>query len=279
REEIEPGASFDHDLLPADGVILVVDLSVDVTELHHREQNDDEHQDDGLRRGGTDVQPLEAGGVNLIDQNGGGGAGPALRHDVNDGEGIEKGINDVHHQKEEGGGRQQRKNDGPESAHRPRPVDGGGFQQGARNGLQPRQEEHEVIGNLFPDRRKHHQNHGVVRYQTRVPGQAGLHEVDGQNPDRGRKQEEPEHPRYRSGDGIGPDQHVAVDAGGLDDPVGQHCQEQGHTQPDYGDQHREIGGDLEGIEIVAIAQQFAEILQPDELAGQTEGVFQMEGLP
>src|SRR5690606_17250777 len=87
REEIEPGASFDHDLLPADGVILVVDLSVDVTELHHREQNDDEHQDDGLRRGGTDVQPLEAGGVNLIDQNGGGGAGPALRHDVNDGEG------------------------------------------------------------------------------------------------------------------------------------------------------------------------------------------------
>src|SRR5690606_24475453 len=96
----------------------VLHLAVDVTELEYGECHHDDHQDDGLRRRRAQVQATEAVLVHLVDQDGGGAAGPARCGGVDHRKGIEEGIDDVHDQQEEGRGRQQREHDVPESPGR-----------------------------------------------------------------------------------------------------------------------------------------------------------------
>src|SRR3546814_9189779 len=103
----------------------VIHLAVDVAELHHSEQYDDGHKYDRLGGRRTDVQALETGVIYLVDQNGCAGARAALRHDVDNGKGIEKGIDHIDDQQEKCGGRKQGEHDSPETACRAGAVDGG----------------------------------------------------------------------------------------------------------------------------------------------------------
>ena len=48
-------------------------------------------------------------------------------------------------------------------------VDGRRLDQRARDGLQPGQEEQEVVADLLPGRGDHHQDHGVAAVEVVVP--------------------------------------------------------------------------------------------------------------
>src|SRR6185436_6202989 len=86
----------------------VLHLLLDEAELHHRERDDDEHQDHRLRGGAAEVARLHAVVVDLVDEDLGGGGRPALRRGVDHAEGLEERVDDVHHEQEERRGREQR---------------------------------------------------------------------------------------------------------------------------------------------------------------------------
>ena len=67
-----------------------------------------------------------------------------------DAEGFEQRIDRVHHKQEEACGRQKRENDRAEPPPRGRAVDGRGLDERAGDGVQPGEEEQEVIRDLFP---------------------------------------------------------------------------------------------------------------------------------
>src|SRR5690554_2766842 len=99
-DDIQNGASFNHGSLDDKTMggmsrASVIDLAVYVAELHDRKQYDDDHEDDRLGCGRTYVQSFETGVVYLVDQDGCAGPGTALRHDVDDGEGVKESVNDV----------------------------------------------------------------------------------------------------------------------------------------------------------------------------------------
>ncbi|KZS01422.1 Uncharacterized protein APZ42_001930, partial [Daphnia magna] len=150
-QDREAGAFFNH------GAGSVLDFFLDKTELHHRQRHHDQHQDHRLRGRAAHVQRLEAVVVNLVNQNGRVFAGTALGGGVDDAEGVKKGINHVDHQKEKRGGRQEREHDGPKAVPGAGPVDGRRLQQGFGDGLQPRQKEQKVVGDLLPHGGHHDQ--------------------------------------------------------------------------------------------------------------------------
>src|SRR5687768_5891407 len=62
--------------------ISILHLALDVAELHHRQGDDDRHQDHRLRRGAAEVGRLYAVVVHLVDQDLRRAPGPALRGGV-----------------------------------------------------------------------------------------------------------------------------------------------------------------------------------------------------
>src|SRR3954467_13058456 len=59
--------------------ISILHFPLDVAELHHRQSNDDQHQDHRLRGGAAEVGALHAVVVHLVDQDLRGARGTALR--------------------------------------------------------------------------------------------------------------------------------------------------------------------------------------------------------
>src|SRR5699024_10714205 len=107
----------------------IVDLAVDVAKLRNSKKYDDQHQYDGLCGRRADIKSLEACVVNLVDQYCSAFARATLGCDVDDGKGVEKGIDDIDHQQEKRRGRQQRKHNRPETSYRSGPVNGSRFDQ------------------------------------------------------------------------------------------------------------------------------------------------------
>src|SRR5712664_41364 len=130
--------------------ISVLDLPLDEAELRHGQRDDDHHQHYRLRRGAAKVRRLHTVVVDLVDQDLRCARRAALRDGVDDAESLEERVHDVDHQEEEGGGREQREYDGPEAPARSRAIDGGGFDERARDGLQAGEEEKKVVADLLP---------------------------------------------------------------------------------------------------------------------------------
>src|SRR5271170_914474 len=113
----------------------VLDLAFDEAELEQRKRYDDHHQNDRLRGGAAQVQPLLPILVDLENEDhrrlhrtpvGGG---------VDDRERVEKRVDQVDHEQEKHGWREQWQYDRPEAPPRARTVDGSGFDQRAGYGL------------------------------------------------------------------------------------------------------------------------------------------------
>ena len=146
------------------------------------------------------------------------------------------------------------------------------------NRLQPGQEEEEVVADLLPHRGDHHHDQGVGAVQQRVPGHAEAFQPVRDDPERGIEQEEPKH----RGDGrrhrVGPDQQRLVDVGAADHAVGEHRQHQRDGQPENGHQQREHGRGLERRQVVLVAEEILEVLEPDELRIGAEGILHQQRL-
>ncbi len=241
-------------------------LRLDEAELHHRQRDDDDHQDHRLRRGAAEVGRLHAVVVDLVDQDLGRLPGPALGGRVDDAEGVEEGVDDVHHQQEEGGRRQQREDDGPEAPQRPGAVDGRRLDQRLRDRLQAGEEEQEVVGDLLPHRGDHHQQHRLVALEDPVPVDAPALEHVGDDADRGREHERPQHAGDRRRHGVGPDQQRLVGHRAAQHAVGHGREQQRDRDAEERHQHAEQRGDLERVEVVAVREQGGEVREADELA-------------
>ena len=197
---------------------------------------------------------------------------------MDDAEGVEEGVDHVDHEQEEGGRREQRKDDGPEPLERAGAVDRRRLEHRFRNHLESGQEEQEVVGDLLPGRRHHHQKHGLAADQHVVPLVA-----QGPQPQRedavGRaEQEQPEDPGHRGRDRIGPQQRAPVNRRALYHPVRQDREQEPGGQREKGGGDAELGGDEHRFEIMRIVEQFLEVLEPDELTSQTEGILHQERL-
>ena len=91
--------------------------------------------------------------INLVDQNVWWPANrpPALRRGaLDDAEGVEHGVDDVHDEEEEGHRRQQREDDRPEPLHAAGAIDCGGLDEGIGDRLKACQEEQEIVADLLP---------------------------------------------------------------------------------------------------------------------------------
>ena len=69
---------------------------------------------------------------------------------MNHAEGFKEGVDDVDDQQKEGGGRQEREDDGAKAGPEARTVDGCGFDHGFRDRLEPCEEEQEVVADATP---------------------------------------------------------------------------------------------------------------------------------
>src|SRR3990170_4363732 len=113
-------------------------------ELEERERADHYEEQDRLRRGDAPARGDERVLVETVDEDVRGAARPALRHDVDQAEDLEEGVERVHHEEEEGHRREDRERDPPEDAHAARAVDPGGLLELLRHGLEAGQEEDDV---------------------------------------------------------------------------------------------------------------------------------------
>src|SRR5439155_8693426 len=128
---------------------LVVDAALDEAELGHRQHHHQQHQDDALRRRAGIIEPFEAVEVDLVDHQLGGPRRAALGHDVDDAEAVGEAVGHVDDDQEEDGGRQQRQLDVAQPAQQAGAVHRAGLEQRARDRLQRRQEEDEVVADIF----------------------------------------------------------------------------------------------------------------------------------
>ena len=183
-----------------------------------------------MRGRAAEIAAEPAVGKHLVDHGGGGAGRAAAGHRVDDAEGVEEDVDDVDDQQEERGRRQQRKGDGPEPPHRAGAVDRAGLEDAFRDRLQAGQKEQEIIGDLLPHRRHHHQRHGVVAVQQRIPVEIHPAQRPRQRAERGMKHEDPEHAGDRGRHRIGPDHQRLVGAGGLQVLVGLGCKQQRNRQ-------------------------------------------------
>src|SRR6266581_9242411 len=104
--------------------------ALDKAELDRGQPDDDRHQYDGLRRRAAEIEPDHAVVPDLVDEDLGRLGGAALRHVMDDPEGVEKRIDDVDDEQEKAGWRQERKDDRPEPPARAGAVDRRGLDQG-----------------------------------------------------------------------------------------------------------------------------------------------------
>lgn len=86
-------------------------------------------------------------------------------------------LGDVDDEQEEQRRRQQGQLDIPDTAHRPRTVHCGGLDQRARNALQRREEEDEVVADIFPGEGDDDRDHRVLAVERGIP-EAGPDVVD-----------------------------------------------------------------------------------------------------
>ena len=117
----------------------------------------------------------------------------------------------------------------------PGAVDGGGLDHRFRDRLQPGQEEQEIVADLLPGGGQHHQRHGVVAVEQRVPVDAERAQAARHQAERGLEHEEPQHAGNGGRHRVGPDQQRLVDAGALDALVGLHREQQRDRQRERAD--------------------------------------------
>ena len=212
-------------------VLLILHALFDKAELENGQRHDHDHQYHRLRCRSAQIKRLEAIVINLVNQNGCVLARPALRGGIDNAESVEKGINHVHDQQKESGGRKQRKLHRPKTPPRPRAVNGRRLDQGFGNGLQAGQKKQEVVGNLFPHRRHHDQRHGVAAVHQVIPVQPGGPQPIADHADGRREHEEPQNPGHGGRHRVRPDEQGFVDGRALDHPVGHHGQHERERQP------------------------------------------------
>ena len=175
-------------------------------------------------------------------------------------------------------GESRGEDDGPEPLERAGPVDGCRFDQRTRNRLQSGEKEQEVVADLLPRGGQDDQDHGVGAVEVVVPVVADRLQAVGEDPDGRIEHEEPEHTGHRRSDGIGPDDQRPVGGRPLDDPVGHGRQQQGDTEGQGRGRDREHDGAAEALQVDGIREQADEVVEPDELAAEPEGVFEQDRL-
>ena len=124
--------------------------------------------------------------------------------------GFKKRIDDIYHQQEKGGRRQQRQNDGEETAPETCAVDRGRLDHRTRHRLQGRKEEQEIVADATPGGGHDYEPHRLAAIQDVVPLITDLPKIPGHDANARVEHEKPQHPGDRGGDGIGPDQKRAV---------------------------------------------------------------------
>src|SRR5256885_10024243 len=103
--------------------------ALDKAELDRGQPDDDRHQYDGLRRRAAEIEPDHAVVPDLVDKDFGRLGGAALRHVMDDPEGVEERVDDIDDEQEEARGRQPGEDNRPETAARAGAVDRRGLEQ------------------------------------------------------------------------------------------------------------------------------------------------------
>src|SRR5215472_6946253 len=83
------------------GFLAIVDAALDEAELHHGQEDDQQHQDDALRGGAGIVQAFEAVEIDLVDHQLRRPVRPAAGHDVDDAEAVGEAVGEADDQQEE----------------------------------------------------------------------------------------------------------------------------------------------------------------------------------
>ncbi len=229
-----------------------------------------------MRRRAAQVERLHAVLVDLEDQDRGGLHRTAAGRGIDDRERVEKRVDDVDHEQEEGRRRQHREDDRPETAGRTGAVDRGRLDQRFRDRLQAGQEEQEVVADLLPHGGDHDQDQRLPRIEQVIPVVAQRAQQVGYHAKRRIEQEQPEHGGDRRRDGVGPDQQRLVHLGAANDAVGEDGEQQRHGETDDGDQDGEYRRDLERRQVTRVVEQVAEVVEPDELRPGGERVLDQQ---
>ncbi|CAI8233525.1 MAG: Uncharacterised protein [SAR116 cluster bacterium] len=152
--------------------------------------------------------------------------------------GFKERVDDIHHQQEKGGRRQQRQNDCEEPSPEAGTVNRSRLDHRTRHRLQCGEEEQEIIADAPPGRGHNNKTHGLAAIQDMVPLIPDLPQIPGDNANARVEHEQPQHPGNRRRHGIGPYQQCAIGAGTLDEPVGKHRKKQRWDQGAQRNQNR-----------------------------------------
>src|SRR5439155_23892874 len=120
---------------------LILNLALDIAELQDGERDNDDHQHHRLRVGSTEVESLEAVGIDLVDEDLRSLPRTAAGRGVDDAERVEEREDDVDDQEKERRRRKQREYDRHEAPDRTRAVDRRSLDQRLRNRLETGEEE------------------------------------------------------------------------------------------------------------------------------------------
>lgn len=183
---------------------------------------------------------------------------------MDDAEGLEESIDGVDHKQEEARGREEREDDGAETPPRGCAVDGGGFNERTRDGVQPGEEEEEIVGNLFPRGGHHEQEERLIPVDLVVPRVAEVVQGLGQDAAGRVEEKEPEHARERRRDGVGDDEHGFVERAAPVHLIREHGEEQGraHRQHDGGEAEHER--QTQRFQVAGIGKEGDEIVESHE---------------
>ena len=228
----------------------VMHAAFDEAELHHRQQQDKDHQNHRLGRGPADIQAPEPILEDLVDQGHGVVAGLAFDHHIDDAEGFKKGVGDVQDQKEERGRRQKREDDGPEPAEGRAAVDGRGLFDRIRDRLQTREKEDEVVGDLLPGRDHGHGKSGVPIADAQLHFPAKERDEIDDGPDVLVKEHHPDKARDRGRDGVDPNKQRLIGPLATQHLVGRDRKQKPQSQRQEGHEEGEPEGEIRGPNIV-----------------------------
>ena len=195
-------------------------------ELHRRQQHHAGHQDNGLGRGRPEIEINHPIAIHLDHQRLRRLCRTALGQRPDGSERVECRVGQVDDHQEEAGGRQQREGDGAEPAPAPRAVHPGGLDHRARDGLQPGQEEDEIVADLLPGAGDHDHEERLAAVDIIVPADTVRVQPAPQQPHLRIEYEQPQHRRNDGRDGIGPDQQRAIDGAPAYLAVGERGEQQ-----------------------------------------------------
>ena len=100
----------------------------------------------------------------------------------------------------------------------------------------------------------------------------------GDDADRRREHEQPQHAGDRRRHRVGPDQQRLVDRGAAHHAVGHDRQHQRDAEAEHGDQHREHRGDLERLEVGRVGEQPPKFSRPTNSVRGAEGILHQHAL-